>query len=147
MTFGDPSWTDYDYSFEVVKTDGLFGISALCRATNFKNFMNFDLAGWQNRKYGVECFVDGRQSWITNARAGSMAKGKKYRVLVRVRGDHFQCYIDDVLIYDFRDKRHARGAVGFRCWGAAVRVSAIKVSSPDGKTLWEGPPELANAAK
>jgi hypothetical protein len=59
-----------------------------------------------------------------------------------VRGDHFRCYVDDALIYDFHDERHPRGAVGFRCWGAAVRVSAIKVVSPDGETMWEGPPEL-----
>jgi len=147
ILFGDPNWTDYDYSFEVVKTNGLFGISALFRASDLKNFMLFDLAGWQNRKYGVECFVNGKQSWITNARAGSMAKDKKYHVLVKVRGDHFQCYLDNALIYDFHDKRRARGAVGFRCWGAAVRVDAIKVSSPDGKTLWEGPPEIGTAVK
>jgi hypothetical protein len=146
MQFGDPTWTDYDYSFDAVKTNGQFGISAVFRASNLRNYMLFDLAGWQNRKYGVECFVDGKQSWITSARAGSMAKDKKYHVLVKVRGDHFQCYLDNALIYDFHDKRHERGAVGFRCWGAAVRVSGIKVTSAEGKTLWEGPPGLGTAA-
>src|SRR5262249_17892837 len=29
LLFGDPNWTDYDYSFEATKTRGPFGISAL----------------------------------------------------------------------------------------------------------------------
>ena len=142
MVFGDPGWTDYDYSFDVIKTDGAFGIAALFRATDLKNYILFDLAGWQNRKLAVECFINGQQHWITNERTGSMAKEKKYRVLVNVRDVHFRCYINDTLIYDFRDKRLTKGAVGFRCWGASVRISSIKVTDPDGKILWEGLPRL-----
>jgi tRNA A-37 threonylcarbamoyl transferase component Bud32 len=142
IVFGDPDWTDYDYSFEVTKTDGLYGIAALFRATDLKNFMVFDLAGWQNRKYTVECVVKGQPNWVVLDRVGSMAKEKKYRVLVKVRADSFRCYINDTLIYDCRDKRLTRGAVGFRCWGAAVRISSIKVIDPDGQILWEGLPGL-----
>ena len=111
-------------------------------AKDSNNYMVFDLAGWQNRKYAVECFVEGRHNWITFDHVGSMKKDQKNRVLVKVRDDHFRCYLNDKLIYDFHDSRHTSGAVGFRCWGAAVRVSSIKVTSPDGKTLWEGPPDL-----
>jgi CHAT domain-containing protein/tetratricopeptide (TPR) repeat protein len=144
--FGDPRWADYDYSFEAVKTDGLYGVSALFRASDFKNYMSFDLAGWRNRKYTVECFVNGRHNWVVLDRRGSMAKDKKYRVLVKVRGDHFRCYVDDAPIYDFSDNRHAHGAVGLRCWGAAILVDSIKVTDPDGKMLWEGLPELSAVA-
>ena len=42
---------------------GPFGVSALFRATDFRNYMLFDIAGWMNTKYTVECFVNGRQSW------------------------------------------------------------------------------------
>jgi serine/threonine protein kinase len=142
LYFGDPGWRDYDFSFEAVKTDGTFGVSALFRARDTKNYLVFDLAGWQNRKYTVECFVDGRHHWVTLDRAGTMAPHRTYHVLVQVRGDHFRCYLDDALIYDVRDGRHDRGAVGFRCWGAAVRLGAIQVKAPDGRVLWEGPPDV-----
>jgi hypothetical protein len=71
-----------------------------------------------------------------------MAPNRTYRVLVQVRGDRFRCHRDDVLIYDVRDGRLERGAVGFRCWGAVVRLGAIRVTAPDGRVLWEGPPDV-----
>ena len=76
-----------------------------------------------------------------------MALNKTYRVVVKVHGNHCRCYVDDSLIYDFRDGRNTTGAVGFRCWGAAVRIKSIKVRSLDGKILWEGVPELNSPAK
>ena len=112
------------------KPGGAFGVAALFRMRDAKNYYVFDLAGWQNRKYAVECFVDGRHNWVTHERAGAMAAKRTYRVLVKARGDHFLCYIDGVLIYDFHDKWQARSGVGFRCWGGAVRLSSIRVDPP-----------------
>jgi len=142
ILFGDPNWTNYDYSFEAVKTDGPFGVAAMFRAADFQNFLLFDLAGWQNRKYSVECVAGGRFNWITFDRVGSMARGQRCRVRIEVRDDHCRCFVGDKLIYDFPDKRLPHGGVGLRTWGGAVRVRDIKVTSPDGKVLWEGPPVL-----
>jgi WD40 repeat protein len=142
LLFGDPSWRDYDYSFEAVKTQGRFGVSALFRAADLRNYMLFDLAGFQNRRYSVEGFTDGQHRWGPRNKAGAMRGNGVHRVLVKVRGDRFQCYVNDTLIYDFRDSRNASGGVGFRCWGAAVQISEIEVRSPDGKPLWQGAPEL-----
>jgi hypothetical protein len=139
--FGDREWTDYDYSFDVVKTGGEFGVAALFRARDPKNFMLFDLAGWQNRKYAVEVQADGRSHhWVNKDRLGSMARDRSYLVEVRARGDDFVCSIDGEVIYDVHDGYFARGAVGLRCWGGAVRVGSILVKGPDGTILWQGPP-------
>jgi serine/threonine protein kinase len=144
LVFGDPNWTDYDFTFDAVKTEGPFGIAALFRADGLKKYMVFDLAGWQNRKLTIEYDVDGKfGAWIKLDKLGSMAKDRTYKVEVRVRGDHYVCSVDDNVIYDVHDGRLPHGAVGLRCWGGAVRVGSILVKSPDGKVLWEGPPELA----
>jgi serine/threonine protein kinase len=146
LVFGDPNWTDYDFSFDVVKTDGEFGVAALFRARDPKNFMVFDLAGWQNRKYTVEVQAEGRfDHWVNKDRAGSMDRDRTYQVEVRARGDHFVCLIDGEVIYDVRDKHLARGRVGLRCWGGAVRVKSILVKDPNGTVLWRGPPDFSPA--
>ena len=144
LVFGDPEWTDYDFTFDAVKTGGSFGVAALFRASDLKKYLVFDLAGWQNRKHTIEFDVDGHfNQWVKLDKAGSMAKDRRYRVEVRARGNHFVCSIDGKVIYDVHDDQVARGGVGLRCWGGAVRVSAIEVKSPDGKVLWQGPPDLS----
>lgn len=146
LYFGDAGWTDYDFSFEAVKTAGAFGVAALFRARDPRNYLVFDLAGWQNRKYAVECFVDGKHNWVKSDRPGKMEPRKKYQVRVEARGDHFRCFVDGELIYDFRDNRQDRGGVGFRCWGGAVRLGSIRVTAPGGGVLWEGMPDLSGGA-
>src|SRR5439155_24800571 len=104
LLFGDPDWTDYDFTFDAVKTDGNFGVSALFRARDLKNFMVFDLAGFQNRRYTVEAQADGHfHHWVQDNRLGSMAQDRTYRVKVRARGDHFVCSVDNQVIYDVHD--------------------------------------------
>ena len=37
---------------------------------------------------------------------------------------------------------HPRGRVGLRTWWSAYRFKNIRVTAPDGRTLWEGPPAI-----
>ena len=40
------------------------------------------------------------------------------------------------------DNLHPRGRVGLRTWWSAYRFKNIRVTAPDGRTLWEGPPAI-----
>ena len=47
-------------------------------------------------------------------------------------------------LFDFHDERHPKGRVGLQTFGSSVRFKNIKVTSPEGKVLWEGPPAVAS---
>ena len=42
----------------------------------------------------------------------------------------------------FHDKHNAKGRVGLQTFGSLVRFENIRVTSPDGKVLWDGPPAI-----
>ncbi len=69
-----------------------------------------------------------------------------YTARVKVRGSHFECYVDEVKLVDFDDDRHPNGCVGLRTWNSAYRFRNIKVTAPDGAILWEGLPEIGAPA-
>src|SRR5205823_2916168 len=40
------------------------------------------------------------------------------------------------------DDKHPRGRVGLRTWHSAYKFRNIRVTAPDGKLLWDGPPAV-----
>ncbi len=144
--FGDPTWTDYDYSFHVVKTDGLGGVAAVYRAGDLRNTMIFDISGGNNDHYTSMCFIDGGRRWWRSGDPHHMETGQTYKYLIRARGSRIDCYVDGSLRMSVEDSPETcvlgQGAVGVRCWGAAARISDIKVLAPNGKILWMGLPQM-----
>jgi len=69
-----------------------------------------------------------------------------YTASVQVRGDHITCELRDrdkkLTQFTIDDSRHPMGRVGLRTCCSEVRFRNIRVTAPDGKILWEGPPDL-----
>ena len=80
----------------------------------------------------------------------SLRDGAWYTARVHVRGNHVVCSIYDshngteTRVFDVYDDRHPRGRVGLQTFGASFRFKNIKVTSPDGRVLWEGLPAVAS---
>ena len=75
-----------------------------------------------------------------------LAEHRWYTARVKARGDHFECFINDgdteQRLVDFDDDHHPKGCVGLRTWNSSYRFRNIKVTAPDGRVLWQGPPAI-----
>jgi hypothetical protein len=142
LFFGDVDWTDYDFSCDAMRVTGPNGFDLMFRATDKYNWYIFTLGVWNNSKYSWESVNEFSNTGFKGARDAGVNANQWYSVRVSVRGPHCQCFLNDELIFDFTDRDHLRGAVGFRTWDTQVRFRNIKVTAPDGKLLWKGVPEL-----
>ncbi len=62
---------------------------------------------------------------------------------LEVRGPRVRCYVDDERLFDHTDDRFAKGRVGFSTFSrTGARFRDIAITTPEGKVLWEGPPEI-----
>ncbi|XZE53880.1 protein kinase domain-containing protein [Planctomycetaceae bacterium SH139] len=157
LVFGDPSWTDYDYTFEARHLGFPSGFSALFRSPQDDNVMLFSF-GWIDlytaqirKRVGDDFFVqmpppDGpyfkRLNWKVQA-------DQWYSVKVTVRGQRADCYVDDVLIFTVTRVPYDQGRVGIRMWrewSGKSEFRNFKVVEPAGKVIWSGLPVLPEAA-
>jgi hypothetical protein len=63
-----------------------------------------------------------------------------------VHGTQILCSLDDNTMFTEMRKNHAQGAVGLHVNGSRFAFRNIKVTSPDGKVLLEGLPDLSSPA-
>ena len=148
--FGDPTWTDYDFSFTVEKTSGVNGISVLFRAPRPHVGYLFTL-GAPNRDTRLELRTPEGQWWYPhqNPRLGlpiltgreRLPINKLCSVRVEVRGNTCRCWQDGELLFTYDKVGIPSGMVGLRDHGqTSLRVRDIVVKSPDGTVLWSGVP-------
>jgi alpha-N-arabinofuranosidase len=147
LTFGDSSWTDYDYTLEAQKTGGNEGFLILFRVKSEKEFYWLNLGGWGNTQHGLERGTAAEQRWhlIDTPQPGKIETGRWYRIRVRCEGRHYEAWLDDLQVLDFTDDAKAilRGKVGVGTWATQVKFRHIRVTSLEGRTLYEGTPNLS----
>jgi len=145
QVFGDPAWTDYEFSLEARKTGGAEGFLVLFRVVDEEQFYWANLGGWGNTRHAVEKGVKGRR-WevVGRGRAGRIESDRWYRIRVRCEGRRFQVWLDDdrVLDYTDEDRPHLAGRVGVGTWQTQAEFRNIQVRSLDGRILFEGLPAV-----
>ncbi|HUU09353.1 MAG TPA: family 16 glycoside hydrolase [Phycisphaerae bacterium] len=147
LLFGDPAWTDYEFTLEARKTGGNEGFLILFRVAGDDDFYWCNLGGWGNKRHALERGIKGQGRWGTVGPVvdGAIETDKWYRVRVRCEGRRFQVWLDDNRIIDFTDdpKAHLAGRVGVGTWSTQVQYRRLKVTDLGGKVLHEGlPPSL-----
>lgn len=132
---GDPSWTDYEFSFRARKTGGREGFLILFRAKHEKNFYWWNLGGWGNVRHALEVEVDDQRHGVGQAVEGKIDSDRWYAIRVRVEGDHLQGWLDGEKLLDVRDATHARGGVGVGTWVTQAEFRDFRVTDLDGNEL------------
>jgi alpha-N-arabinofuranosidase len=145
LTFGDPSWRDYEYTLEAQKTGGQEGFLILFRIRNEEDFYWCNLGGWGNVRHSIERGNKGRGRWGTVGPSvqGRIERDKWYKIRIRCEGPKFDIWFDENKVIDFTDGQdaHLAGCVGIGTWATQAVFRNIKVKSLDGKILYESIPD------
>lgn len=144
LTFGDPAWKDYEFTFEAKKTAGNEGFLALVRA-NDAQFFWVNIAGWTNTVTRLQHLGPPRSADLgPRGIPTKVAVGEWYKVKVRCEGNRVQAWLNDQQVCDAsvpEDLAHG-GCVGLGTWQTAAEFRNCKVTDLAGKVLFEGVPEL-----
>ncbi len=146
LYFGSKAWTDYDFSFETKSAARNSGTLASFRAADTENHYGFSL-GFLRAKHTLSRVEKGGEPiYDVPEFAAPFNLDQWYAVRIEVRGDQVRCYVDGKQVFDYKNKAHARGqvALGATPEGEA-RWKNIQVTTPDGRLLWDGPPEIASS--
>jgi alpha-N-arabinofuranosidase len=145
LVFGDASWTDLEFTLEARKTGGAEGFLILLRVASPDRFYWYNIGGWGNSRHQLEKGTAGRR-WgaVGPASEGRIETGKWYRIRTRCEGNRLQVWLDDEQVLDYTDTRnpHLAGRVGVGTWATQAVFRNFKVTSLDGKVLFEGLPAL-----
>ncbi len=146
LVFGNPTWTDYEFTLEAQKTGGQEGFLVLFRVADEKRFYWANLGGWSNVRHSLERGIKGQSRWgqVGPSVPGKIEQGKWYRIRIRCEGRHIQVWLDDDKLIDFTDDARANlsGRVGVGTWNTQARYRNLRVISLEGKKLFDGLPEV-----
>jgi serine/threonine protein kinase len=146
IMFGDEQWTDCDFSVDAMQIGEGKSFSLFFRATDRAGAYKLVISG------GVgTCYVaaDERSSTrILKSANLDLPERRWHTARVHIRGNRFACFLydaetgKDTRLFDINDDRFPAGRVGLETFTSSFRFKNIRVTSPDGKVLWEGPPAV-----
>lgn len=144
LIFGDPAWTDYDFTLEARKDDGYEGFLILFRASDEDNFYWLNIGGWGNSQHAIEKETEGRRDVMAPFLKGTVPEKEWIPVRISVRGNRMEAYLNNQLLYNYTDTIHPmlNGAVGIGSWSTAVSFKNLKVTDSNGEILFAGLPEV-----
>jgi serine/threonine protein kinase len=153
MFFGDRRWTDYDLTVDLMreKQNGGGSLSLLFRRTppndNSLLFHYWSTDGGKPGHWVLLAAVDGNERVHRDVGGFRLLDHEWYRARVSVRGNHYAGILYDgggkeVIHLEADYDRLPSGQVGLSIDNSSYRFKNIKVTDPDGKTLWEMPSAL-----
>ncbi|MFA6128975.1 MAG: alpha-L-arabinofuranosidase C-terminal domain-containing protein [Bacteroidales bacterium] len=144
LLFGDPAWSDYEFTLEARKNDGYEGFLILFRVVGEDNFYWLNLGGWGNSQHSIEKEAPNRREVVTPFIRGFIPEKKWIPIRIVVNGNQIQAYLDNNLLYDYTDTIHPilKGAVGIGSWSTSVSYRNLKVIAKSGKVLFTGLPDI-----
>lgn len=133
---GDKEWTDYDLTLRLrmdqYGAEGWSGARVVVRFTEYDNFVVvlMDRNGgvslhWRNPETGWDQIAGGG-SW-------PLYEGEEYEILVSVRGNEYEVYINDEYVIGATDteNRAPKGAIGIYAARAKFGVTDIVVTAAE----------------
>jgi WD40 repeat protein len=144
LVFGDFTWKDYDVRVELKWAGGQSYFELMHHVTGAGNGA-LCLVGWENACLGHSSHR-GRTLDLKRCPGGRLERGRWYRVNVRLRGGHCQCFVDDRMLFEYDDPQNTQGAVGLATGGAVGHFRNLRVTDAGGKILFRDWPTLPPVA-
>jgi serine/threonine protein kinase len=144
LFLGDASFSSFDMKFKAMIVSGQEGFVAIFHHTSDKDYRFFHV-GESRQKKVVSGFMYRGQEGGDGPKNVPVKLRQWYDVRIKVRDSEYWCYLDYEQIFHGvgPDARFTKGRIGLATWDAKARFRDIVVTSPEGKVLWQGPPELA----
>jgi hypothetical protein len=146
VVFGDDEWTEYDFTFEALKSAGPAGFGATFAASKGRRLQRdsygLEIGGPNGKHYVRRWLGATRQIKPLYSIPGTIQPFKWYRLKVSFRGNRVRIELDDGLIFAWTDNINQRGAASLQFYNSAGRFRNIKITAPNGAVLWEGLPDL-----
>jgi|GEM_PF-1449173 len=140
ILLGEMTLSSFDLKFQGKIVSGDEGFVALFHRTSGDNVRFFHVGELGGKRVDLGFLCEGKEGGQSKPIA--TAKGRWYNVLIKVRSAEFWCYLDGQELFHDVDKRFARGRIGLATWDANARYRDIVITTPEGKVLWEGLPDL-----
>jgi hypothetical protein len=141
VTFGDTNWTDYDLTFETRAGSGDRAVGAHVRCLGDSDNKFFVII-FDKNQYSVGHWSRSGGGQKVRTMPGGIQPDRWYKAKVSLRGSLLRVQLDGSPLFSLTDDFSRRGCVMLKCWNSDGQFRDIRVSAPDGTTLWEGPPDL-----
>ncbi len=143
IIFGEPTWTDYDFEVQTrfIKGNVKDGVILSVREIPFESNVGVTVGGWRSTFHALQEFLGGKYQ-LLDRKPGSIPFDRWVTVRAEARGDRFRFFLNEDCIYELRNERHPKGCVSVSTWGSSWAFRNFKVTSPDGKVLFEGLPRV-----
>jgi tRNA A-37 threonylcarbamoyl transferase component Bud32 len=142
LHFGESHWRDFDYSVELKRLKGDYGIELIFDYTDQNEYSCVALGSSSNKSHTLGSYHEGIfQKDSSVSMNGGLESGKWYRAELRVRGNTATTYLDGKQIFEHKLSRPTAGRIGLCSNKTCFCCRNISVKTPDGKVLLEGLPE------
>jgi hypothetical protein len=136
ILLGDAILTRYDMKFKAKIVSGDDGFAALFHCANDDDESRAFHIGDEHRRVN-ELLTRGER---THEVTMPTETGRWYDVRIEVRDAQCTCYLNDRRLFQGSDENLSKGRVGLIAFVPVARFKDIIITTPDGKTLWSGPP-------
>jgi hypothetical protein len=140
IILGDKELSSYDMKFQGQIVTGNEGFVALFHYTDGNNLRFFHVGELDGKRADLGLLNKGQERSLPHPTLTE--KGRWYKVWVKVRGAECWCYLDGQMLLHDVDKRFTKGRIGLATWDANARYRDIAITTPEGKVLWSGLPQL-----
>jgi serine/threonine protein kinase len=146
ILIGDKGLSSFDLKFEGQVESGEEGFVALFHHANGQNLRFFHVGEVRGTRVDLGSILKGKEI-PGKSRQMPIAKGKWYEVLLKVRGPKASYYIDGKELYNDESPQLSVGKIGLATWAANARYRNIVITTPEGKLVWSGLPDLGRQSE
>ena len=101
ITGGNYAWKDYTINLKARKIKGDEGFAVAFYVNNGEDNYRWNIGGWMNTEHAVQYFGNGTEDACKRFK-GKIETGKWYDIKIETAGSRIKCYLDGVLIHDFK---------------------------------------------
>ncbi len=103
VALGETDWENYTLRVKAVKLSGPRGFIIYVGKEDERNYLFWEISGWQNQDSTISTRINGRGSCLTQS-LFTVESGVQYELALEVKGRRLRAYIDGELIHETVDR-------------------------------------------
>lgn len=99
---GDTAWKNYTLTFKARRIRGSEGFFMTLYHKDEKNWLKWNIGGWNNTQHALEMRNDGSNSYIAPMVPGVIRDNEWYKVQIKVNGLNIICSLNDTVVHNVK---------------------------------------------